>query len=235
MEAANRLVPQSLVLTEGARQLLIAEDISARPWRLPGERAWPAPGQRDVLLPAAKADRRAKSAFSAFPPRARSPTSSSSSAPRTWSTRPDRGRCTRRSASTQATGTGSRAHGPRRRTSDPSLAQLVPAGRAQADQVPVVRALLVGASSRSDPRTRSSLRMAAKSFRKAPMQAPMMIVTTPSTTRPAMTWPPNCPAQHAADPREPTGRMGPDTWAIRLVRSSLHNQRTRLIDSGQFS
>jgi hypothetical protein len=84
--------------------------------------------------------------------------------------------------------------------------------------VRAVRALVVGASSRSDPRTRSSLRMAAESLRKAPMQAPTMIVTTPSTTRPAMTRPPNCPRSTLRIPDEPTGRMDPHAWAIRIVR-----------------
>lgn len=48
-------------------------------------------------------------------------------------------------------------------------------------------ALWLGASIRSAPLHLSSRRIANESLRKAPVQIPIMIVTTPSTTRLAMT------------------------------------------------
>ena len=48
------------------------------------------------------------------------------------------------------------------------------------------RALELGASHWSDPRVRSSRRIANESARKVPSPAPMTIVTSPSITRAAM-------------------------------------------------
>jgi hypothetical protein len=87
-------------------------------------------------------------------------------------------------------------------------------------------ALGLGGSNRSCPRTRSSLRIANESLKKAPTQAPAMIVTNPSTTRLAtmasQLFSRDCPRV----PGKQTGQTAPDTWPIRAsgIDQGVHAQ-----------